>query len=302
MPELPEVQTIASDLDDITGGRKILAAAVSYPKIVAGDTGRFTSLCQGATISKVERFGKWIRFVLDREDGPAAMLVHLKMTGQFHLGSWPGLGPWPPHAHAAFRLSGFPAESDTLFYRDIRKFGRLRAFNQPEMEEFLIHLAQGPDPLTVSENDFHKRVTARKGRLKCVLLDQHTVAGLGNIYVDEGLFAAGLNPLRSAATLGPAESALLLKELKRILKNSIRARGSTTSNYQGLKGGGGFQKRHQVYGRGGEACFKCGAPIERLVVGGRSTHICPHCQPKSLQAGSPKKGGIDEPKPSRRGQ
>ena len=196
MPELPEVQTIASDLDEIVGRRRILEAAVSYPKIEAGDVGRFVDLCGGSTIAKVERFGKWIRFVLESREGPAAMLVHLKMTGQFHMGSWPGSETWPPHAHAAFRLSGFPPESDTLFYRDIRKFGRLRAFNQPELEEFLVHLAQGPDPLTVTEEDFHRRVTARKGRLKCVLLDQCTVAGLGNIYVDEGLFAAGLSPLR----------------------------------------------------------------------------------------------------------
>ena len=288
MPELPEVQTIASDLNDIVGGRTILESAVSYPKIVAGDVQRFISLTKGATIAKVERFGKWIRFSLESPEGPAAMLAHLKMTGQFQLGPWPGQGPWPGHAHAAFRLSGFPEDGDTLFYRDIRKFGRLRAFNQPDLEEFLLHLAQGPDPLTVSAEEFHQRLTARKSRLKGVLLDQCTVAGLGNIYVDEGLFAASLSPLRSAATLSKDESGLLLKELRRILKASIKARGSTTSNYQGLKGGGGFQKQHLVYGRGGEPCAKCGAPIERLVVAGRSTHICPHCQPGQTPGGKKK--------------
>ena len=288
MPELPEVQTIAADLNDIVGGRVIEAALVDYPKIVAGDAARFVELVQGSRIERVSRFGKWIRFDLD---SLAVMLVHLKMTGQFHLGPWPGAGEgqWPPHAHAAFRLSGFSGEDNTLFYKDIRKFGRLRAFDPPELAAFLDELGLGPDPLEVSADEFHQRVTARKGRLKCVLLDQCTVAGLGNIYVDEGLFAAGLSPLRSAAGLSRAETDALLKETKRILNASIKARGSTTSNYQGLKGGGGFQNSHQVYGRTNEPCPKCGAPLERSVVGGRSTHHCPHCQPAVAPAPKAKK-------------
>ena len=277
MPELPEVQTIASDLNDIVGGRVIESALVSYPKIVAGDVARFLDLVTGARIEQVVRFGKWIRFDLA---GPVTMLVHLKMTGQFHIGPWPAGGDdWPAHAHAAFRLSGFPAEADTLFYHDIRKFGRLRAFDPPELTAFLGELGLGPDPLTVSADEFHQRVTARKGRLKCVLLDQTTVAGLGNIYVDEGLFAAGLCPTRSAAGLTRAETDRLLKETRRILNASIKSRGSTTSNYAGLKGGGSFQNKHLVYAQTGKPCAKCGAPVERMVVGGRSTHHCPHCQP-----------------------
>lgn len=283
MPELPEVQTIAADLDELVGGSIIEAAAVNYPKIVAGDVDRFVMLVSGAKIERIERFGKWIRFILAGPSGPAAMLVHLKMTGQFDLGSWPEPDGWPNHAHAAFRLAARPPEQNTLFYRDIRKFGRLRAFDQAKLSEFLLHLNQGPDPLTVSADEFHQRLTARKGRLKCVLLDQTTVGGLGNIYVDEGLFAAGLSPLRSAATLSRAETDRLLAETRRILTASIKARGSTTSNYQGLKGGGSFQHSHQAYGRTGQPCPVCGSPIERCLVGGRSTHYCPHCQvnPKS---------------------
>ena len=284
MPELPEVQTIAADLNEVVGGRTIEAVAVSLPKIVAGDLDRFTRLVTGAEIREVVRMGKWVRFNLIGTEGPAVMLAHLKMTGQFHLGSWPGgsdkkADAWDVHDHAAFRLRGQPADNGTLFYRDIRQFGRLRAFDLMELEEFLARLDQGPDPLTVAADEFFRRVTARKGRLKCVLLDQTTVAGLGNIYVDEGLFAAGLSPVRSAATLSRAETNLLLKELKRILTASIKARGSTTSNYQGLKGGGSFQGVHKVYGRAGEPCAKCGRPVERSVVAGRGTHHCPHCQP-----------------------
>ncbi|MDR0882335.1 MAG: bifunctional DNA-formamidopyrimidine glycosylase/DNA-(apurinic or apyrimidinic site) lyase [Candidatus Adiutrix sp.] len=279
MPELPEVQTIAADLDELAAGRIIEAAAVRYPKIVAGEADRFIAILVRARIERVERLGKWIRFFLEGRAGPAALLVHLKMTGQFQAGPWPaGDDLWPAHAHAAFRLSGLPPAANTLLYFDMRKFGRLRAFDQPDLEPFLAGLAQGPDPLTVSAEEFFSRLTRRRGRLKSVLLDQSTIAGLGNIYVDEGLFAAGLSPLRPASSLTRPETDRLLAETRAILAASIAARGSTTRNYAGLKGGGSFQRRHRVYGHTGQPCPVCGAAIERLVVGGRSTHYCPHCQ------------------------
>jgi formamidopyrimidine-DNA glycosylase len=177
----------------------------------------------------------------------------------------------------------------------MRQFGRLRAFDPEELAAFLAGLNLGPDPLVVTPAEFHRRLTARKGRLKGVLLDQRTVAGLGNIYADESLFAAGLSPLRSAASVTAKESKRLLAEIKRILTGAIAARGSTTSSYQGLKGGGSFQRAHQAYGRAGQPCPKCGAPLERLTVAGRSTHHCPRCQPpaRAESPGRPKKSGAD---------
>lgn len=295
MPELPEVQTIASDLDDLVGGRVIEAVQVRLAKIVAGDPGRLVRLLTGAAVGRVERLGKWIIFRLEGPAGPGALLVHLKMTGQFHLGPWPKTdADWPAYAHAAFRLTGRPPESGALFYQDMRQFGRLRAFDPAGLEAFLAALELGPDPLTVTPAEFHRRLTARRGRLKGVLLDQSVVAGLGNIYADECLFAAWLSPLRSAASLTVTESKRLLDDIKRILTEAIAARGSTTNNYQGLKGGGSFQHAHQAYGRAGEPCPRCGAPLERLVVAGRSTHFCPHCQPaapEKLHAKKPRADG-----------
>jgi formamidopyrimidine-DNA glycosylase len=279
MPELPEVHTIAADLDEIVGGHTIEAVAVSFDKIVATDPARFHQLLTGAAIEKVARFGKWIRFSLKNSEGPAAMLVHLKMTGQFHLGQWPqGEADWPPHTRAAFKISGFPPESDTLFYKDIRKFGRLRAFDLMDLEEFTERLNLGPDPFEMDFDDFHQRLSAKKGRLKAVLLDQEVLAGLGNIYVDEVLFAARLLPTTAAAKVSREDSGLILAEARRILAASIAARGSTTSNYQGLKGGGSFQKQHKIYGRAGQPCPVCGTAIEKTLVAGRGTHHCPHCQ------------------------
>ncbi|UQZ90299.1 DNA-formamidopyrimidine glycosylase [Deltaproteobacteria bacterium Smac51] len=286
MPELPEVQTIASDLDDVVGGKTIAAVAVSFDKIVASDLNRFHKLLTGATIDSVTRLGKWVCFSLSGTEGPVTMLAHLKMTGQFHLGAWPeGESDWPPHTRAAFRLKGLPAENDTLFYKDIRKFGRLRAFDLMELEEFLEHLGLGPDPFDMEPDDFYKRLTSKKGRLKSVLLNQQVVAGLGNIYVDECLFASGLLPTTSACKLSRPDTDRILTEARRILAASIKARGSTTSNYEGLKGGGSFQKSHNVYGRAGEPCPVCGSPIEKSVVGGRGTHHCPHCQRGRLKSG-----------------
>ena len=281
MPELPEVHTIASDLNEIVGGLVIEEVAVTMPKIVAGNPGHFIGLLTGCRIAGVARFGKWIKFTLDSPNEPVTLLTHLKMTGQFHMGAWLNPDEWFRHHHVGFRLGGMPPENNALYYQDIRQFGRLRAFNPPELEEFVSALGLGPDPLEVSAEEFHKRLTRRKGRLKSVLLDQTTVAGLGNIYVDEGLFAAKLSPLCPASTLSRLETGLLHQELRRILTASIAVRGSTTSNYQGLKGGGNYQNSHQVYGRAGVPCPVCGGLIERSVVGGRSTHCCHHCQLES---------------------
>jgi len=276
MPELPEVQTIAADLDEAVRGLTITEAAVGCEKIIPGGVNSFCRRLAGARIEEVRRLGKWVHFRLAKEDStPVHLLAHLKMTGQFQLGPWPAPGHWPKHIHAAFHLTGAQA----LLYCDIRKFGRLRAFDQAGFETFLKELDQGPDPLTVTAEEFHLRLTARRGRLKAVLLDQTTVAGFGNIYVDESLFAARLSPLVSAAGLSRAETGRLLKNARRIFLAAIAARGSTTSNYQGLKGGGSYQASHQVYGKAGQPCPVCGTPIIKLTVAGRSTHVCPACQP-----------------------
>ena len=279
MPELPEVQTIAADLDEALRGLAITGALVGCEKITPGGAKNFRRRLVGTRIEEVRRLGKLVHFFLGGALGPAHLLAHLKMTGQFLLGPWPGPGPPPKHVHASLRLAGRPAGSQALFYRDIRKFGRLWAFDQAGFNTFMKRLNQGPDPLTISGAEFHRRLTARRGRLKAVLLDQTMVAGFGNIYVDESLFAARLSPLIPAFSLSREATGRLLREAKRIFTAAISARGSTTSNYQGLKGPGNYQASHQVYGRAGEPCPVCGTAIQRLVVAGRGTHICPVCQP-----------------------
>ena len=276
MPELPEVETIAADLNEMVRGLTIAEALVNREKIIAGQAKIFALRLAGAKIEEVCRLGKWLHFRLGGPFGPVHLLAHLKMTGQFLLEPWADSRVWPKHVHAALCLA--PSPGLALFYRDIRQFGRLRALNQAEWAVFLEKLNLGPDPLMVTAEEFHQRLTARRGRLKPTLLNQAVVAGFGNIYADESLFAARLSPFISAALLSRAETGRLLREAKRIFTAAIAARGSTTNNYQGLKGGGAYQARHLVYGRAGRPCPVCGTAIQRLALGGRGTHICPSCQ------------------------
>jgi formamidopyrimidine-DNA glycosylase len=278
MPELPEVETMARELNARLKGRVISKVLLIYEPIVAGDPNDFIDLITGRQILSVFRFGKWIRFDLD---GQVGLLIHLKMTGQFSIGSWPVSfdGPWPAHARAAFNIQ--PAEKngqEAFFYHDIRKFGRLRAFKREALEDFLKKLSLGPDPLTISAECFEALLKTKKGRLKSVLLDQVIISGLGNIYVDESLFAASLSPLRPANSLNGGQSAHLLTQVKDILTKAIEFRGSTVENYKGLEGGGDYQKFHQVYGKKGHPCPRCGSLLECATVGGRTTVYCPICQ------------------------
>jgi formamidopyrimidine-DNA glycosylase len=223
--------------------------------------------------------GKWVR--LDLSDG-GALLAHLKMTGQFQAGPWPlGEGPdseapgagWPAHCHAALRL-----KDTTVFYKDTRKFGRLRVLGPSELAPFISKLGLGPDPLTIDPAEFHRRLIAKSTRLKAALLDQAVVSGLGNIYCDESLFKAGLSPKRPTDRLSAEESERLLAAIREILAVAIELRGSTVVNYQSLGASGSYQGRHQVYGKGGFPCPRCGARLVTSTIGGRSTVSCPECQ------------------------
>jgi formamidopyrimidine-DNA glycosylase len=278
VPELPEAETMARDLERRLKGRVLSEVLIAFEPIVAMEPTRFSELIAGHRVRRVGRLGKWIR--LDLDNGATA-LFHLKMTGQFSMGPWPGdlAGPWPPHARVAFRVGEASGSSEeALFYHDIRKFGRLRAFSDSELPSFLEKLSLGPDALTVSPEDFYAGLKLRRGRLKAVLLDQSFLAGLGNIYADESLFASGLSPLRPADSLSSEESAGLLARVKSILTKAIEMRGSTVENYRGLEGGGDFQRFHQVYGKKGGLCPRCQTSLSCLTVGGRTTVYCPACQ------------------------
>ncbi len=274
MPELPEVQTVIDDLNAAgLTGRSILSVEVRRPGTVRPlSPDGFTCNVSGLTFRAISRHGKFIHFSLS---GGISILAHLRMTGQFALTT--ADEPDDPHDRVVFSLD----DGRILRFHDTRTFGRLICTSHPE--EILGRL--GPDALTspLTGEQFHAMLQSRRRQIKALLLDQRFIAGLGNIYCDEALFAAGIHPLRSSGSLGPEEAASLLHAIHSVLRTSLRNRGTSLgdgeTNY--VSGGRAGENRSalRVYGRRGRPCYQCGAEIEKIYVAQRGTHFCPVCQP-----------------------
>ena len=257
MPELPEVESVVRTLLPHLPGRRIVAAEFSSRFVTPGDRKALAARVTGRTIESVRRRGKFIEIALDR----GKLTVHLGMTGRLLLDATPG-----KHTYGRFILN-----AGTLLYDDPRQFGRILWSHD------LSHL--GPEPLEIGVEEFQARLKKRKSKIKALLLDQSFVAGVGNIYADETLFAARVHPLTVAARLTKAKSAALHAHMQEILARAIRMGGSSISDYVDAEGNRGwFQLEHNAYGREGEPCRVCGAPIRKIIVIQRGTHYCPRCQ------------------------
>jgi len=270
MPELPEVETVARGLDACLAGRTIRDVTIRWPRTIAfPSVPEFQKLVAGRRVVSVSRRGKYVVVGLDE----GCLLIHLKMSGR--LGVVPAAEPLDKHTHTYFDLD----DGRQLRFRDVRKFGRIYLVGDPgQVTEEL-----GPEPLAIdfSLEDFRRLLARRSARLKSLLLNQQFLAGLGNIYADESLFVARLHPLRKADSLTPGEQARLYEGIRLVLDRAVAGRGTTLddSGYVDAEGRpGAYQDQIAVYGRGGEPCFTCQTSIERIIVGGRSTHFCPRCQ------------------------
>lgn len=281
MPELPEVETVARGLRRTILGRRILSVTFGKTDFV-DDAAAIEQHLPGRRIEVVERYGKFMLLRLSPvQDGqtaagdeavPAALLVHLGMTGQ--IASIHPEKPWEKHTHASFVLD----DGKELRYTDARRFGRLAYLSGDlllrELERF------GADPLEVTVEEFAKRIRSRRSRIKSMLLDQSVLRGVGNIYADESLWKAKIHPAKLGASLTKQQATLLHRSLKDILLKAIVMRGSSISDFLGADGEPGeYQGQHHVYGREGKPCHRCHAIIRRAVVAGRSSHFCPKCQP-----------------------
>lgn len=274
MPELPEVETVVRGLRAAgLEGSTIRAARFNWPKTAAGQpAGALAAALKQRRIVRLGRRAKYIVLTLD--DG-RHLLIHLRMTGKLRVAA--GGTPTGPHDHAVLSL----ADGRDLIFNDTRKFGRFRLVG-PLAE----HLAAlGPEPLDASfTRDLLQARLRRRGRMiKPLLLDQTCVAGLGNIYVDESLWAARIHPARRADTLKPAEIRRLHAAIRDVLRRAVAANGTTLgSGATHFYSVAGRRGRHadalRVFRRTGEPCPRCGRPIERLVIGQRGTHVCPRCQ------------------------
>lgn len=276
MPELPEVETVANSVDARVRGQRIGSVWLSrYKEPFKTSRSEMADALPGLRIERVRREGKHIVFDLSRggcsHPIAAQWIVHLGMTGRLLVVS-PELRV-EKHIHAALSLSG----GHELRFVDARRFGRL-AFYPVAAGGEGFH-GPGREPLTISEDDFVALFRGRKLSIKAALLNQSLLHGVGNIYADESLFRAGIRPTRAAGRLSRARLLRLRAALQQVLREAIRRGGSSVSDYVDADGQKGFfQLEHRVYMRTGQPCLDCGNPIRRIVLGGRGTHYCPHCQ------------------------
>jgi formamidopyrimidine-DNA glycosylase len=273
VPELPEVETIRGQLAPHVEGRRIESVQILDPRWTRPEPpGPVEAELTGALIKRLRRSGKYLIWELS---GDRFLLVHLRMTGALLFDP----ATEPAHTRVRFTLSG----GHRLIYDDPRRFGTGHLISgAPERERYLA-ARLGVEPMTPAFTASHMREIAR-GRsapIKSFLLDQRRVAGIGNIYADEALFRAGVHPLRPAGKLGAAQWERLHDAIEVALQAGIDAKGASIDDFRHIDGArGSFQDSFLVHRRVGEACPKCGRPIRKLVVGGRGTYVCEHCQPR----------------------
>ncbi|MCL4404201.1 bifunctional DNA-formamidopyrimidine glycosylase/DNA-(apurinic or apyrimidinic site) lyase [Patescibacteria group bacterium] len=303
MPELPEVHTIATDLQRKVRGSTIVDIWTDWPKYFRPQTeAAFRRTIGGRRIISVGRRGKNVIFHLS---GGYAMLAHQKMTGHFLVGRWMPKakykiqstkkdvwagqkwvpdnvsGPLGHDRNRFIRLIFFLKDGRMLALSDLRRFAKVVAGPEDEISNLAGLIGLGPEP--IAENftlkDFKTIIAGKKTKIKPLLLDQSFLSGLGNIYADESLWFARIHPARSAAGLTPAELGRLYRSMRRVLKEAIRLRGSSVDDFRDSSGREGrYQLVRRAYGREGGKCPRCGSTIKRMKIGQRSAHFCPHCQ------------------------
>jgi formamidopyrimidine-DNA glycosylase len=268
MPELPEVETIRSELAPRLTGRALVRVEILDPRLTRPiDLFEVAEELEGDRVAAVERRGKYL--VLRLESG-LALLVHLRMTGGFAFEP-------ASHERAILELD----DGTRLAYRDVRRFGTWLVLEDVELDPYLA-AKNGPEPLgpRFTADWLAARLATRRAPVKSVLLDQRVVAGLGNIYADEALWRARINPLRPAESLTREEATRLHRAIRAALRTGIARQGSTLSTYSRPDGSPGrMQAEFRVYGRDGEPCPRCRTPVAKARVGGRGSWYCPRCQP-----------------------
>lgn len=273
MPELPEVETVATGLHRRVAGDVIESIWLGdKPQSFKSSPAEIAVTVEGTRIDAVRRVGKHI--VVDLTVAKSVKretrqwIVHLGMTGRFLVVD--ADMEIAKHTHAIAKLRS----GRELRFVDPRRFGKLAV-----VREGTGFAGPGTEPLTVAKEDFIQLFKGRKTPIKAALLNQKLLHGVGNIYADESLFRAGIRPKRQAGKLTRDELSRLHQKLVKVLRAAIKAGGTTVSDYVDSEGAEGFfQFRLRAYGRTGEPCVKCKTPIKRIIVGGRSTHYCPRCQ------------------------
>lgn len=272
VPELPEVETVRRAIAPVLEGASIEHAEIFDARLVRPfDPSIVAAALVGERVAEVGRRGK---YVIVGFDSGRSLLIHLRMTGSVRYAQR-GMLADDPHRRAVLRLDN----GSDVAYRDVRRFGTWELFEPGNLDNYL-DARLGPEPLgAFSASHLHRRLEAKRTPLKSALLDQRTIAGLGNIYVDEALWHSEFHPLRPAGELDQPEVVRLHRAIRKVLRTGIARQGSTLRDYTQPDGSyGSMQDEFRAYGRGGEPCYRCGVPLTRIVVGGRTTTFCPDCQ------------------------
>lgn len=271
MPELPEVETVRRGLENLIVGRTIKDVMIKVPRLVKLGSQDFQHELLGQTFQAVKRRGKYLIFELDEK----VIISHLRMEGKYLLFS--EQVPENKHFHLFFSLD----DGSTLVYQDVRKFGTFELLAKSQLLAYFERKKIGPEPTKEDFllEPFRSNLARYRKSIKSLLLEQTLVSGLGNIYVDEVLWASRINPERQASSLKATEVEQLHEDIIRILQLAIAKGGSTIRTYRNAFGEDGTMQDHlKVYGKTGVPCPRCATPIEKIKVGGRGTHFCPFCQ------------------------
>ena len=272
MPELPEAETIAQGLNAVLPGRVVRGVEVVREDVVRGSVESFAEAVAGREFREVGRRGKNVVFTFADS---TRLVVNLGMSGRFMTGMNAGAEPRSTHPAVVFHLE----DGGWMIYDDVRRFGCLTVVPSAEWTRWSRGL--GPEPLArgFTAARLHGILARSRSPVRSLLLDQRRVAGVGNIYAVEALWFARIHPRTPANEIGAAAAARLHRALRRVLRNAIRAGGTTLRNYRDANGNEGrFGRALHAYGREGEPCTRCRTPIDRIVFGGRSAFVCPRCQ------------------------
>lgn len=278
MPELPEVETIKRELEKIIIGKKIVDVFVNNAKVIReGTKENFIKELKNAEIKNIIRRGKLliIELSIDRKREPRLtrfLTIHLKMSGQLVYPRQGGVSP-AKSTRVSFKFDN----GKLLDFNDTRLFGELKIVDDFKDLKFIQEL--GPEPFDIDTEQFRELIKNRKTKIKVLIMDQKVISGIGNLYANEALFKAKIDPRRPANTLSDKETNLLFTEIKATLLKAIKYGGSSVDDYVRVSGNkGDYVKYLEVYSRAKEKCVRCGKIIQRISLGGRGTFFCPNCQ------------------------
>lgn len=268
MPELPEVESIKRDLNKVLIGKKLISTNIKNSEFLFKNKIDSLDSLLETKLLEINRYGKYLIFLFEKE----GLLFHLGLTGFFLFTL--------PSAYQKYHILSLNFQNLTLNYFDIRKLGKIRKINKNNWKTIKEFKNLGKDACEIIEEEFRGLIKNCKKVIKSFLLDQKILAGLGNIYADELLYRAKINPFKETKTLTEEEIKRLFYEMKKLLKEAIDLKGSSVKNFVNINGDKGkFQEKHMVYGRKGKNCLKCGTVLVYKKINQRGTTFCPVCQP-----------------------